>query len=427
MRAAGAALILCSVLVSTSCESGPLGWAVVRWSPDPGLIPHGAFTEVYRESRVEETYSVRDTSSGAELTMEQWRVSFFTDREAAATAHEDYLPYGDVFAQTLQQALPVRSDKQAGVPNIVYRLREGEVVKIVGRDPDPTMIGTIEAYWYRVLTGNGIEGWTYGYRLGVFEEATGLPPEESDAIADPVLASILGRIWRPAAVAQMIQAQTIDLSLLDPAIGLFPEPEYKRFRLVTGEREFEFAYQDIYEASRRLYVASDTSLQITVIGEDEISLQYTAEGSVITEKYRVVDVDLQQAQEEEIARRDEVYSSLVGDSPVLESDSYGRVVLAETRNFTWTGFQRLQPSIIPLEAANTGTIELRYFIARSLRETYDGVISFLFDGSDVGVDFLYERREGELRLVYAPPETRTDNVVTREPQVPVVIVFRYGE
>jgi hypothetical protein len=122
-----------------------------------------------------------------------------------------------------------------------------------------------------------------------------------------------------------------------------------------------------------------------------------------------------------------VYSNLIGDSPVLESDSYGRVVLAETRNFTWTGFQRLQPSIIPLGVASSGTIELRYFLARSLRETYDGVISFLFEGSDVGVDFLYEQRQRELRLVYVPSETRSNNVVTREPRVPVVIVFRYGE
>jgi hypothetical protein len=87
----------------------------------------------------------------------------------------EWAPY---FGVAEIQALPVR-EFMATDPSssIVYRLREGERVKIIGRTPETVEVGGLNDYWFEILTENGTRGYVFGYRLDVID-AQGISTEK---------------------------------------------------------------------------------------------------------------------------------------------------------------------------------------------------------------------------------------------------------
>mgnify|MGYP006273699795 CR=1 FL=1 len=427
---AGSALLLLLLLTSlVSCGRGPIGQGVVLWSPDEEVVPTGASVPVYEESQINETYTVGVQADGQEQEVElpQWRVFFSRDEDEVSQFAAEFASVSRLFARAERNALPVRSEKSnhPSVP-ISYRLREGEVIKILERDDEPTDLSGLVARWHRILTEGGIEGWAFGYYLNVYDLDDGALTEERDPNADdPLGQAIVSGVWRPGSFEEMLDEGRIDLEIFQPAYGLFPNPEEKRFDLVLPGLTRTFEYESIIGGGFRRYVAEGTSLQFEVPNPTQMSIQFTHEGRQRSFFLVRMDADIAALAAAEQERRREAYLALRGESGVLESSAYGVIDLTENQVFEWEGFNRLVPQFIPAAADSSGTVRLPYHLAPSLQGSYDGVVSFDFDGTrtDELVSFLYTDSGDGVRLVFVPPSLLDENVVTSEPASPLVMFF----
>ncbi len=133
-------VILAISAALTGC-SRRLGYGVLLWSEDENEIASGSVVSVVSESDLQDTYTIRPEASriGAspvEMTVARWRVRFFQTEEDATGDAAAYQEMATVYARSLRNALPMRSDPELKMANIVYRLRDGEVVKLIGQEDE---------------------------------------------------------------------------------------------------------------------------------------------------------------------------------------------------------------------------------------------------------------------------------------------------
>ncbi len=399
------------------------------WSPDENVVPTGTTVPVYEESRINDTYTIVVRVDGQEQDVElsQWRVFFSRDEDEVSEFATEFASVSRMFAGAQRNALPVRAEK-SNHPSvrISYRLREGEVVKILHRDDEPTDLSGLVARWHRVLTEGGVEGWAFGYYLDIYDLDNGALSEPRNPGADdPLRQAIVSGVWRPGSFDEMLDEGRIDLEVFQPAYGLFPNPEEKRFDLVLPGLTRTFEYKSIIGGGFRRYVAEGTSLQFEVPNPTQMSIQFTHEGRQRSVFLVRMDVDIAALAAAEQERRREAYLELRGPSGILESSAYGIINLTENQIFNWEGFDRLVPRFIPAAAESSGTVRLPYHLAPPLKDSYDGVVSFDFDGTstDEVVSFLYSDSGNGIRLVFVPPSLVEENVVTSEPASALVTFF----
>ncbi|MFW5643795.1 MAG: hypothetical protein ACOCYQ_07160, partial [Alkalispirochaeta sp.] len=119
------------ILASTiSCSRDPEGYAVLLWPDTDSPVEAGRVLEVIDDSAIGD--SIRVTSNDEELLVETWRVIQFDDYEVATAYAEEYAPWSDAYGRSLRTALPVREQPDR-TSTRVYRLRDGELMKIIGR------------------------------------------------------------------------------------------------------------------------------------------------------------------------------------------------------------------------------------------------------------------------------------------------------
>ncbi|MBO7612914.1 MAG: SH3 domain-containing protein, partial [Treponema sp.] len=83
----------------------------------------------------------------------------------------------------------------------------------------------------------------------------------------------------------------------------------------------------------------------------------------------------------------------------------------------------LVPSIISASAKSTGTVSVRYAVGKSLADSFDGVLTFKFEGMTQEVNFLYKKEAGRLRLEDATGATINGNLVTAKGSSPITLSF----
>ena len=151
-------------LALVACGEPSVGTGVVLWS-DGDPVAAGTVVDVVEESTIEDRYLVRaaaaDRRQDPVPVAPRWRVRVFSDPDEAAEFAGRYADFADVYAYSVRRGLPVRAQASA-TAGIVYKLREQELVKVIGRGAEPERVGAFENYWYRVLTEDGTEGHTYG-------------------------------------------------------------------------------------------------------------------------------------------------------------------------------------------------------------------------------------------------------------------------
>ena len=194
------------------------------------------------ESTIEDRYLVRGASADRRQdpvpVSPRWRVRVYAEPEPAAEFARGYADFVNVYAYAARRGLPVRAEASA-TAGIVYKLREQEVVKVIGRGAEPERVGSFENYWYQVLTEDGHRGDTRtGSSCRVFE-AFGDPRAEAARLHadDPGLERVMATAWRPEEFLTMVNRHRFDLLRLRPGYGLFPDAEAQVFRLVSAQRE----------------------------------------------------------------------------------------------------------------------------------------------------------------------------------------------
>lgn len=419
-------LLITILLLVVSCGGRPIAHGVLLWAPEESEIPNGQLLEITAESQLNNSYTVRTPEMEGQLTLPSWRIASFREQEEAIEYANEYAPYAETFARAQRQALPVRAEQDRLSPD-VYRLREDELMKVLGRSDEQSNESGFEGYWYKVLTREGIQGWAFGYYL----EITGGEQEaETSTEGDEELSEVervLSNTWRPAYFREMVNENRVDLSRFRPTFGLFPDQENQEIRIVLPEHTVTYPYEDFFRTAPSRYGLEGSPVTVSIRGADRISVQYTLNGREQSRVFVLLEREIPEIIEGELARRQELWEQFREQGNRLVSTAYGEIELLEGQRFTWTGYDRLTPTVIPSRAAESGTLAFPLFLANNLQEEYDGAVLFSFEsqGAPVEVRFIYEQTGSGMRLTYVPAEDVRESIVRREAFSPIVIFFSY--
>ncbi len=405
-----------------ACSPRYQGYAVLLWPATDSGLTEGVQAPVLAGVE-QEVVSV--SVDGAEQDVEAWRLLVFEDPEAAQEFAAQFEPWQDEYARSLRTALPVRARPDAASARI-YRLREGEVIKILDRTEEISEQGSLTDYWYRVLTREGTIGWAFGYYL----ELTGASGRTTEGdggrnASEELLRDIAGVDWRPDYFDDMIDSGHIDLERLTPRFGLFVDISGEEIRIVLPDFQRTYSYSDISSPSAGVIRFPGTSLELSIQGERELEALYTVDGRDRTETFVRLEEDLAEIISAERERRSNSFEQIIDRGNGLISSTFGEMRLTDRGTITWRGFERLVPTVLPASFDGTATMEFSLFLSDELRGKYDGAL-LLRLGVGQTTAFVYTLLDDGLRLTYIPDNlVNDDRVVTAEPVSPVVMFYRF--
>ena len=139
-------LVISIGLFLTSCSSNPISYGVVLWGDGRQLTPSGIVIEIMQDSEIEKVFRFRlpggDTQAPL-ISIHRWRVRHFIDVKEAYDFSTKYKSFFNTYGYADRQGLPLRATESA-TANILYKLKEGQLVKIIDRSPEPVEIGNFE-------------------------------------------------------------------------------------------------------------------------------------------------------------------------------------------------------------------------------------------------------------------------------------------
>ncbi len=415
-------LLLFASIITIGCNRGSSGYAVVAW-PDPASpLTAGTVVELSTGTGSEETVLVK--SGEHEITTDQWRLLRFENRETAEAYSESFREWKDTYARSLRTALPIR-EKADQNSTRVYRLRDGELTKVLGRPGVVENVGGLEDYWYEVLTREGITGWAFGHHL----ELTGAsgraldPREDHDGI-DRIVRDVASVVWRPTYFHSMVSSGRLNLNEFAPRFGFFGDWDNNTFRIAIPGLQQEFTYDGYRSSDGKTIEFDGTDLELVITAEDRLTVNYTINGRRRTTDFRLFDEDISLVIEAERQRRNQLFRNFLSRGNELISTAYGRMTLSEEGFVTWTDFQRLVPNVVPDSFNGAGRLEFSLYLADDLHGRYDGALRLT--GQSTSTAFLYSFTDDGVRFVYVPSGLIDEyQVITAEPISPLVIFFRF--
>ena len=417
MVIAGFTLLL---LFLTSCKPKPIGYGVFLWGEEETSLIEGQVYPIYRESNLRDTYSPFPDDN-MEREVPRWRMDLFPTWEEAEAFAAAYLPLMQTFGNTKITGAAIR-EKPDPESTRLYKLRKGQSVKIIEQLPEAVEIAGKEGHWFRVVTADGTMGFCFGSNFDIYDSQSPSTGEDP-LLTAPILENFLTKPFRPEEFAAMALENRIDLHRFSVNQGTFPRRDEKIIKLVTAEETLTFPFDEITKLEENRFVLGGT-LELRVITPDKVALLYENKGRRISEIYVALE-EMNKIIEGELDRREEVFARLRRMSPGT-SQAYGTIAFEELRLFRWEGYRRLVPKIIPQDAENRGSLDIRYFPAPALTEIYEGVLTFRFfsaspDGGNIS--FLYRQTDQGLRMVYVPPEDIEEGLVKRVSPSPLVMFF----
>lgn len=412
-----------------SCGEKTIGYALPLWPPEnTGLTP-STLVPVISKSDIQETYTLsQSTDTDKEIILSKTRVHFFSKQEAAREYMKKHEPWLEMYGIAEKDGLPVREEPDV-LSRRIYRLKEGQILKILSRTGKAVEIGGLEGYWYQVYTEDGVEGFLFGSELSLFEygEEPNLTVGDRDGEGDPFLNSLVEHTWRPASFRRMIKEGSVDLEEMTPEFGLFYTAGEKVIRIVDKGINREFSFSSVDELEPQLYAFLGSSLRIRFHSSQELTAIFTGEegGSGKERTFTVLDEDINEVIAQERERRFRVWQEFLQKGPVFSSDAYGTITFLNNKRFTWERYYPLVPSIVPYKAKNRGSVNFSTFLSQELKDEAQGVITFYFDTEPGAypVDFLYTFQAKGIQLVHVPEENIENNTVIKKTQYPLVIFF----
>ena len=376
-----------------------IGHGVILWSDQEGL-PTGAVTDILSESQIRHSYIVQIKGTKDRFELPTWRVRFFEKADPAENFAADYEEWTSVYAFTDRASLPMREQPDASSER-VYKLREGQEIKVLGRG-DLVEVGRFEGYWYKVLTGDGVEGYTFDAYLTVYslnDKQEMVVQNEKDT-SDPQLENFFSSQWRPEIFQDMLTRHQIDLKQFRSDYGLFIDREARTITLNTNERSVQSTFDGVTRIGANRYDFAGTSFRITINNENFISVQYKHEGLEISEAFIKLSEDVDEVIAAERTRREELLQAFIDRGPEMSSQAYGTILFENSGRFTWIDKSALiSQQVLTISAGNSGRVSFEMFPDARIRSRYDGVITFHFDNGEVA-DFLYSIRDSGASLLH---------------------------
>ena len=415
-----AAAFFCALL--SAC--GNLGTAVVVWPPEESRWVPGDLVTVKDESFLRSTYIVNlPDQRRLKEEIDQWRIRLFRRKRTAAAWAAGMGEWRDVYAESLFQGLPMRSEP-SNTAKRIFRFREGDLVKVLGREPGPVPVGNLEGFWYHVLAYGGVEGYVFDYHLRVTRISGGeteiLNARNRD---DPDLENFLSSPWRPKYFGDMVSTGRINLNLFKPEYGLFPNQENQTLYLRLPDISHSAQWTEIVSAGPKRYDFLGTGFRVTVNSRSFVSVQYNIDGKERYEAYVRLDRGINAVRADENARRAAVFNRLLKNGPTYDSRAYGTLSFIDRNRFTWSGKSALiSRGIISSQAGPEGAVIFDSFMDSSIARSHNGVLSLRFDNGET-VRFLYSFERGGLRMLYVPPSSIASGLVKTDQYLEPVQLF----
>ncbi|MDR1301506.1 MAG: SH3 domain-containing protein [Treponema sp.] len=425
-----------------SCGPRPLGWGILLWFLEDPAVPSGEVLPVYSESTIDQVWEagIPETYRSNAVTTVKIpfsKLELIKNKKAALTQARAFAPFAQTYGETLQDGLPIREAPDNSAKR-VYRLRQGELIKVLSQVEGTQAISTtgnpLPGQWYQVLTQDGSRGYCFSYRLRLFEHAGGplqLVHEVQEA-ADPDIEKVLQQTWSPEFYGTMIALKKIDLEELSRQWRFAPAEEPGIAHIYVPTVDKTFSYTGIRAEGDRSWRFEGASLQMRLRSDTSLEVQFTESGSALqTLLFLALPSDVEEIIRQELARRDLLFMSIYTLGPVFRSDNYGVLSFSQEGRFSWTGYERLIPWVIPPAAQGSGTLAMGLFLAPDLQHRYDGAFSLYLDGqlrdADQRIHFLYTLESQGFRIEYVPPSNLDGVTVTRRASSPMVIYFAKAE
>ncbi|MDR3337207.1 MAG: SH3 domain-containing protein [Treponema sp.] len=434
------AFFITGILLLGSCGK-TLGWGMLLWSLEDPEIPSGTVLPVYIRSNIDlvwvagfpPQYKSGRTDQPDKFEIPLSQLELVGSRNAAIKRAEEFKKYALLYAETLQDGLPIREGPDNSSRR-VYRLRGGEIVKILTKIEGIPAISTtgepLPGDWYQVLTEDGNRGCCFSYRLRLFEHQGGPLNAgyiETAETEDPELDMILSENWYPESYGDMISADKIDLEELDKKWKFFTGADAGLARIFAPGLNRTFSYTGITKEREHSWHFDGSSLQMTLRGDSLLAVQYADDGGAVrTLLFVTLPSSLEDLVVREIERRNTLYQSFIALGPEFSSANYGIISFNADGRFTWNGNSLLIPGIIPSAALGAGAVDMRLYLGAALQGRSQGAFTLRFDGAGsppLPVHFLYTLDEQGLRLEHVPEENLNGVTVERRSASPTVIFF----
>ncbi len=419
LYAAFALTLIIGVLLA-GCRAQTDGYGVLLWSSDEDAVPSGTLLQIIDESDISDTYTVTGLENDAESQIPRWRARKFDSRAAAEAFRDELGDLARVYARSERTALPIRAEMSAQSQRI-YRMRDQQVVKVIGRSDDVHEVGAYRDHWYNVLTEDGVAGWVFGRYLTVYDYTEG--PADPVAAEREELNEFLSATWRPEYFQQMIRDRRYDLERFDLQFGMFPEPENSRVRIVLPDHTAEFTYEDWYRIRDSLWGAEGVPLEIHLRSETEVEALYSHEGNEYSTRFVKVEEDIRELIADEQSRRLELYNEFIDFGERFRSAAYGELQFRPNRTFSWTAYDRLVPRIVSETAGTSGEARFDIYLGPQLQDQYDGALTLDFSGSDDIMHLVYRYVSGGVQFIYVPEALVARGTVQEMPRAPIIMYF----
>jgi hypothetical protein len=430
--------IFACVLIFSSCSR--LGWGILLWSTEDPPIRSGTVLPVYIRSNIDRVWVVgvpealiKDKSdpSSSKIEIPLTRFEFAGSRKKANLRAQDFAEYASVYAENLQDGLPIRDNPDNGSRR-VYRLRLGEIIKVLGivqgNPPISTTGDPLPGDWYRVLTHDGVTGYCFSYRLKIFNHLEGplqaAVVTRSEAPPDPELDIVLSKTWSPESYLQMVNSRQINIRELERNYRFAPGQDTGVAKIVLPDMEREFVYDGIYPDGERAWHFEGTTLQMNLRTNTTLAVQFLeGNGTRRTLVFAALSSDVGDLIIQENSRREAQFAAIYEQGPVFTSNNYGTIIFNQDGGFSWAGFDLLVPQLIPFETRGEGRVDMELFIAQSFTDRYTGAVTFRFTGTNTILNFMYSLDNQGLRLEVVPDYAIEDITVTRRSSSPMVLYF----
>ncbi|MDR0495906.1 MAG: SH3 domain-containing protein [Treponema sp.] len=435
-------ILACTVF--SACTS-KLGWGVLLWSTEEPAIPSGTVLPVYIRSNINKVWVVgipdglwsnKEGINKMEIPLS--RLELAGSRKKARKKADEFARYALTYAENIQDGLPVR-DNPDNSARRVYRLRYGEIMKILSLAPGNPAIGAtgdpLPGDWYKVLTEDGTTGYCFSYRLKIFEHSGGTlaasVPDiyESGANPDPDLDMLMSKKWSPETYAVMADHKRINLDELARQWCFDPGQETGMARIFVSGLDQSFIYTAIRPDGTRSWHFEGTTLRMQLRTDTLLAVQYNegSGGIMKTLLFVSLPIAVDDLVMQESARRDRLYNVLYSQGPIFTSNNYGTIVFREDKTFSWKGFDLLVPQFVPETAEGNGTLSMDLFVDSSLEDRYTGAFTMRFTNNAGGetpvLRCMYALDNQGFRIEIAPNSTIEDMTIIHRAASPMVLYF----
>ena len=429
---------LCSILM-ISCKDKVMGYSVLLWNVPEYKLQSGDTLPVYIRSNISQVYVVGiqneadpEAKELEKIEIPLWQLTDPVKKSKITTVKQKYEACAKQYASVKADGLPCRAEP-VNTAKQVYRLRKGEVIKLLykGKGQSPMTGGKpLEGDWYRILTSDGTQGWCFSYNLNIYEtdengEQIGGEKLEEEDQEDNYYNSILNKAWYPDSFSTMISSGNIDITKLHPSYNFTIDTTSNKVSLNMSGIHESWDYTGYKKTDEFQYTLNDIPIIIVYKKATFIVVRYTDDSGKPQELNLVtLSEDINAIVAAEKQRRADAYEKVASSTGELSSTSYGNLSFNEDGTFKWSGYKLLVPSVISAGAKNAGTCNVKYAVGKALAGSYDGVLSFKFEGTTDEVNFLYKLENDGLRLEDATDATFNGILVTARSSSPLILYFK---